>query len=66
VELYPRLVYYAENRVAELLTKPEVKIADWCAPEFYCGNGLQLQTEMRYDRIYIGARITEEDKLVRA
>uniref|UniRef100_A0A7E4VHF5 Protein-L-isoaspartate O-methyltransferase domain-containing protein 1 n=1 Tax=Panagrellus redivivus TaxID=6233 RepID=A0A7E4VHF5_PANRE len=63
VELHPETVEWARNRQAKLQETYVPSVFDWCAPEFFTGNVFQLKTDMRYDRIYIGAKVPEGMRL---
>jgi len=62
VEIYINVVKYADEKVDESLQMPECSAFSWCVPEFYQGNGFQLATTWRYDAIYCGAQVPDEER----
>ncbi|CAJ0944275.1 unnamed protein product, partial [Mesorhabditis belari] len=62
IEYFENLVEYANKKLVETLKGPEINCYDFALPTFLHGNGLLINDESKefYDRIYIGAAITEE------
>jgi len=64
VEIYEDVVKFAQDRVqSNIIGNDALDEFEFCAPNFFCGNGLLLPEGLQYDRVYCGAAINEETVL---
>ncbi|KAK0425225.1 hypothetical protein QR680_009092 [Steinernema hermaphroditum] len=66
IEMHENIVNYAIERVTETLKTDEFAAFDWCVPQFFCGNALNIDSScyLRYDRVYCGAAVSEPYQLL--
>lgn len=62
IELYENVVKYARECCNPMAKSSEACAFDWCIPEFIVGNAFQIATQIRYDRIYVGALVPQHKR----
>uniref|UniRef100_A0A183CF50 SCP domain-containing protein n=1 Tax=Globodera pallida TaxID=36090 RepID=A0A183CF50_GLOPA len=62
VELYQNVTEFATAHISTIQQSCEASAFDWCTPMYETGNAFQMDTQMKYDRIYCGALVPDSHR----
>uniref|UniRef100_A0A914XUK3 Uncharacterized protein n=1 Tax=Panagrolaimus superbus TaxID=310955 RepID=A0A914XUK3_9BILA len=63
IEVNADIIKFANETKERFINDAVISGFDWCPPEYYCGNAFNIKTDMKYDRIYCGARVPDGERL---
>uniref|UniRef100_A0A914I3E2 Protein-L-isoaspartate O-methyltransferase domain-containing protein 1 n=1 Tax=Globodera rostochiensis TaxID=31243 RepID=A0A914I3E2_GLORO len=62
VELYQNVTEFANAHISTIQQSCEASAFDWCTPIYETGNAFQMDTQLKYDRIYCGALVPDSHR----
>jgi protein-L-isoaspartate O-methyltransferase len=63
IEVNEEIIQFANETKERFIKDTVISGFDWCPPEYYYGNAFNIKTDMKYDRIYCGARVPDGERL---